>query len=100
MQKQVPREHYLDVCDMVPGFDETNEYDRHPMTLLAFAGYYGRKKVMDYLINNGARKCLLIKLWQNIPSVWFCNIFYYAVTFLCLDHFQVYQCNTMLVSKF
>ena len=53
---EVHCEHYLDVCDMVPGIDETNEYDRHPMTLLAFAGYYGHKEMMDYLIANGARK--------------------------------------------
>ena len=56
---EVPREDYLDVCDMVLGVDEINEYDRHPMTLLAFAGYYGRKEMMDYLIQNGARKYLL-----------------------------------------
>ena len=53
---EVPREDYLDVCDMVLGVDETNEYDRHPMTLLAFAGYYGHKDMMDILMENGARK--------------------------------------------
>lgn len=68
---EVPREHYLDVCDRVPGFDETNEYDCIPMTLLAFAGYYGRKKMMDDLIENGARKC-----WHKL-----CH---YAVIFSCL----------------
>ena len=56
---EVPREDYLDVCDMVLGVDETREEDCHPMTLLAFAGYYGHKEMMDYLIQNGARKYLL-----------------------------------------
>ena len=54
---EVPREHYLDVCHMVPGVDETKEEDRHPMTLLAYAGYYGHKEMMDYLIEEkGASK--------------------------------------------
>ena len=53
---EVPHEHYLDVCDMVLGVDETNEYDRHPMTLLAYAGYHVHKDIMDTLIENGARK--------------------------------------------
>ena len=65
MKTHIPeeqREHYLDVCDMVLGVDETNEHDRHPMTLLAYAGYYGHKEMMDYLIENGARKYFMLQV--------------------------------------
>ena len=56
-ESRVPREHYLDVCVKVPGVDKDNLYDRHPMTLLAFAGYHARKDMLDFLIDEGARKC-------------------------------------------
>ena len=51
----VLREHYLDVCVKVPGVDN-NLADRHPMTLLAFAGYHARKDMLDTLITQGASK--------------------------------------------
>ena len=51
----VPREHYLDVCVQVPG-PKTSPKDKHPMTLLAFAGYYARKDMLDFLIHGGASK--------------------------------------------
>ena len=41
----------LDVCEMVPG----PKTDDHPMTLLAFAGYFARKEMMEHLISEGAR---------------------------------------------
>ena len=65
---EVPREHYLDVCDRVLGVDETIEYDRHPMTLLAFAGYYGHKEMIDYLIENGARKYFIYVYVQDLGA--------------------------------
>ena len=68
---EVPHKQYLDVCDMVLGIDETNEYDRHPMTLLAFAGYYGHKEMMDYLIENGARKYIVyVTRMSKKPSLY------------------------------
>ena len=47
----VPTEYRLDVCEMVT-FDE----HVYPMTLMAFAGYYGRKVMLEVLHSKGARK--------------------------------------------
>lgn len=47
----VPTEYTLDVCEMVT-FDE----HVYPMTLMAFAGYYGRNVMLEVLHSGGARK--------------------------------------------
>ena len=52
----VLREHYLDVCVKVPGVVKNKPADRHPMTLLAFAGYHARKDMLNTLITQGASK--------------------------------------------
>ena len=53
---QVPSEHVLDVCDMVPD-PVTDPPIEYPVTLLAFAGYHARFDMLDLLIEEGARKC-------------------------------------------
>lgn len=55
----VSRGHCLDVCEMVHESRKSSR-KRHPMTLLAFAGYYGRKDMLNFLIHEGARKCIII----------------------------------------
>ena len=51
----VPSEHVLDVCEMVSG-PMTHPPCEYAMTLLAFAGYHARFKMLDLLIEEGARK--------------------------------------------
>jgi len=48
-------QHCLDVCVTLHGKDDQFLYT-YPMTLLAFAGYYGRRHMMDFLISEGASK--------------------------------------------
>ena len=57
----VSSEHCLDVCEMVPG-PKTSLSDRHPMTLLAFAGYYARNNMLEFLVLEGASKCTCMHL--------------------------------------
>ena len=45
----------LDVCDLIPGMTG-KPWDKVPITLLAYAGYYGRQDMIDYLIQEGASK--------------------------------------------
>lgn len=52
----IPTEDCLDVCDIVSSTTSGGTY-YYPMTLLAFAGYYGRKHMLEFLVKNGARKC-------------------------------------------
>ena len=51
-------QHCLDVCVTLHGKDDQFPYT-YSMTLLAFAGYYGRRHMMDFLISEGASKCKL-----------------------------------------
>ena len=54
-ETEVPREHCLDICDLVP--PRFNTLVRiYPMTLLAFAGYHANKEMLDLLIREGASK--------------------------------------------
>ena len=65
----------LDICKMVPEIEPNKEAKgpgivgdgkaqckprtntcEYPMTLLAFAGYYGRSRMLKFLISKGARK--------------------------------------------
>ena len=55
-ESTVPSEHVLDVCDMVPD-PVTDPPFKYPVTLLAFAGYHARFDMLDFLIEEGARKC-------------------------------------------
>jgi len=48
-------QHCLDVCVKLHRKDSQFPYT-YSMTLLAFAGYYGRKHMMDFLIREGASK--------------------------------------------
>ena len=50
----VPKEHCLNVCEMVlhPAADRPTYL---PMTLLAYAGYYARDHMMKHLISDEAR---------------------------------------------
>lgn len=48
----------LDVCLLVPGL-RPEDWAKFPMTLLAFAGYHGRKDMLDYLIKEKARELRL-----------------------------------------
>lgn len=43
----------LNVCEMVPGRNPRLYY---AMTLLAFAGFYRRSDMLEYLVSQGARK--------------------------------------------
>ena len=52
----VPREHCLNVCKMVTLTGLGDRPTHHPMTLLAFAGYYARFDVLEHLISTQARK--------------------------------------------
>ena len=46
---------YLDVCHLIHGVTREPS-DEIPITLLAYAGYYGRQNMIDYLIEEGASK--------------------------------------------
>ena len=52
----VAREHCLNVCKMVTVTSLGDRPTKHPMTLLAFAGYYARSDVLEYLISTQTRK--------------------------------------------
>ena len=51
----VPENDRLDVCDMIPGITKKT-WDKTPITLLAYAGYYKREVMIDHLIQEGASK--------------------------------------------
>ena len=53
--RDVPKTDCLDVCDLIPGMTR-EPWDEVPITLLAYAGYYGRQDMIDYLIQEGASK--------------------------------------------
>ena len=44
----------LDVCEMVP--DPSADDRSYPMTLLAYAGYHAKMKMLKFLISEGARE--------------------------------------------
>ena len=52
----------LNVCQMVP--TESGDY---AMTLLAFAGYHGRKEILNFLISEGAGKADKISISSKFP---------------------------------
>lgn len=51
-----PIEGCLDVCEMVPDPFKENQTPCYPMTLMAYAGYFARKDMLEFLISNGACK--------------------------------------------
>ena len=51
----IPKTDCLDVCHLIPGITR-EPWDEIPITLLAYAGYYGRQDMIDYLIQEGASK--------------------------------------------
>lgn len=57
---KVPTNNVLDVYEMVPDPFTNNCY---PMTLLAYAGYHGNIKMLEFLTDEGARKRYHIILW-------------------------------------
>ena len=66
----VPKADCLDVCHLIPGM--TGEpWDEVPITLLAYAGYYGRQDMIDYLIQEGASKKgynMFCVIWKYLQS--------------------------------
>lgn len=64
----VPTEYCLDVCEMI----EQN----YPMTLLAFAGYHGRKVILEFLLSEGARKC---RVYRYVICSEVCRVIIYEI---------------------
>ena len=58
----------LDVCHLIPGITR-EPWDEVPITLLAFAGYYGRQDMIDYLIQEGASKEGYIYIYIYIHGI-------------------------------
>ena len=50
---RIPREECLNVVVKVPG-PKRDPHKKLPMTLLAFAGYHARRKMIHFLIKNHA----------------------------------------------
>lgn len=60
----VPVNDCLDVCLLIPGLGQA-DWDKAPMTLLAFAGYHARRDILDYLIEEGASELGELQIARN-----------------------------------